>query len=741
MVSLAQTALFGIAGVILGNLATEGGAGGTSKGLHLGWDPTLALVLAIVGTTVIGLIGGAVASRSTGIYFLMITLTYSVIATYTLGQVTKISGFSGIGGINRYTPGWIGNILAHPNRLYYIALGTAVVVYVLIRYVVRTPFGVSLQGTRDEPIRMSSLGYAVPLHRTLAFGFAAFLAALAGVLYVWWSGQIAPGNVDLPQTISLLIMAVIGGLARIEGAWIGAFAFILMDNYISTSTHIPLIGFGGTLFGGSFNTVIGIIFLVDRRRLTRRADGPLGTASSRPGGRNERRRIASAPTTAGVTTIRQRLDSWVDTARESPAAPSKHESEEGTTSEEKQATQLEVGGGPGRRRGRGRGLGDVVARRVPCRDGQGRDHDRLQGRLRVRLRARHRRRAGCVRAVRPRQAHQQGEAVCGHDEHQRDGTPVQIVGYGCGNDTVPVAVTETKRLMEQLGADVMIGPLSGDEAVYVANYAKAHPTKTFIIGTAGSEDPTMQIHPANLFRYHGDGAQWNAGVGEIAYKKLGWRKAAIIMDDYSFGWTSGAGMILDFCAVGGNITKRVFPPLNTTDYAPFVRQLPPPNQVDGYFSAVGGTGTSAMLKAYEQAYGNLDPKKWIGNLFFGFLGADKTVAPKFVGAYIGGTGTGPGLKTKQAKAYEAVIKKWYRAAKINPDDLFVANYYNAAWALVQGLAKSGGAVGHDAPGGAAADELRRATRCRTAATSSSTPAARRSRTSTSSSSSRTPTDR
>ncbi|HEY7692007.1 MAG TPA: branched-chain amino acid ABC transporter permease [Gaiellaceae bacterium] len=262
MISLAQTALFGITGIILGNLATKGGPGGTSKGLHLGWDPTLALVFAIVATTIIGLIGGAVASRSTGIYFLMITLTYSVIATYTLGQVTKISGFSGIGGINRYTPGWIGDILAHPNRLYYIALGTAIVVYALIRFVVRTPFGISLQGVRDEPVRMSSLGYAVPLHRTLAFGLAAFIAALAGVLYAWWAGQVAPGDVDLPQTISLLIMAVIGGLVRIEGAWVGAFAFILMQNYITSNTHVPLLGFGGTLFGGSFNTIIGIIFLV-----------------------------------------------------------------------------------------------------------------------------------------------------------------------------------------------------------------------------------------------------------------------------------------------------------------------------------------------------------------------------------------------------------------------------------------------------------------------------------------------
>jgi branched-chain amino acid transport system permease protein len=261
MVSLGQTALFGIAGVILGNLATAGGPGGTSKGLHLGWDPTVALVLAIVMTTALGLLFGAVAARSAGIYFLMITLTFSVIATYTLGQVTKISGFSGIGGINRYTPGWIGNILDHPNRLYYIALGVGIAVYALIRYIIRTPFGLTLQGVRDDPIRMSSLGYNVPLHRTLAFGFAAFIASLAGVIYAWWSGQVAPGNVDLPQTINLLVMAVIGGLVRIEGAWVGAFVFILMDTYITSNTHIPGLGFGGTLFGGSFNTIIGIIFL------------------------------------------------------------------------------------------------------------------------------------------------------------------------------------------------------------------------------------------------------------------------------------------------------------------------------------------------------------------------------------------------------------------------------------------------------------------------------------------------
>ena len=261
MVSLAQTALYGIAGVVIGNLATKGGAGGTSKGLHLGWDPTLALIVAIAMTTAIGLLFGAVASRSAGIYFLMITLTYSVIATYTLGQVTKISGFSGIGGINAYTPGWIGDVQAHPDRLYYVALGVAVVVYLLIRYIVRTPFGIALQGVRDEPVRMASLGYNVALHRTIAFGFAAFIASLGGILYVWWSGQIAPGHVDLPETINLLIMAVIGGLLRIEGAWLGAFTFIVIQNYVR-DFNVPGLSFGGTLFGGSFNTVVGVIFLL-----------------------------------------------------------------------------------------------------------------------------------------------------------------------------------------------------------------------------------------------------------------------------------------------------------------------------------------------------------------------------------------------------------------------------------------------------------------------------------------------
>jgi branched-chain amino acid transport system permease protein len=254
MTSLAQTALMGISAYLLGNMVTRGGAGGETKGLTLGWDPTVALVLALAITTAIGVIFGLVAARSLGIYFLMLTLTYGVIANYFFGQVTEFGGFSPIAGINRYMPGFVGDVVGHPDKLYYIGFGASLAVYAAIRYLIRTPFGLSLQGVRDDPVRMSSLGYNVPLHRALAFGFASFVAAVAGILLVWWDGQIAPGNIGLAATIELLVMAVIGGLVRIEGAWVGAFAFIVINNYVR-DVELPVIG-------GSFNTIIGLIFLL-----------------------------------------------------------------------------------------------------------------------------------------------------------------------------------------------------------------------------------------------------------------------------------------------------------------------------------------------------------------------------------------------------------------------------------------------------------------------------------------------
>ena len=169
-----------------------------------------------------------------------------------------------------------------------------------------------------------------------------------------------------------------------------------------------------------------------------------------------------------------------------------------------------------------------------------------------------------------------GASITGH--------PLKLVGVGCGNDNADKAIKETQAPHGAARADIMIGPLSGDESIAVANYAKQHPTKTFVDGAAGAQDTTLKVRAPNFFRFNGDGAQWNAGLGDLAYNKLGWKTAAVVADDYSFGWTSAAGFIAEFCAVGGKVTKRVFPPLNTTDYSSYAQQLP--TNVDGTF--VGG---------------------------------------------------------------------------------------------------------------------------------------------------------
>src|SRR6188472_4614200 len=268
--------------------------------------------------------------------------------------------------------------------------------------------------------------------------------------------------------------------------------------------------------------------------------------------------------------------------------------------------------------------------------------------------------------------------------------PLKLVGVGCGDDSSDTAIKETRRLMEQLDADVMIGPLSGDESIAVANYAKQHTDMTFVDGSAGAQDTTLKVQAPNFFRFNGDGAQWNAGLGDLAYNKLGWRKAAVVSDDYSFGWTSTAGFIAEFCAAGGQVTKRVFPPLNTTDYSSYAQQMP--TDVDGTFVAVGGAGLIPFLKAYEQAKGPIDNKKFIGNLFWGTPGQFEQLGPRVAGAYIGGAGTAGDLDTPAAQDYATnIIGKWFKKfppggdAAAQAASTFTYGYYLNAWGLVKGL--------------------------------------------------------
>ena len=233
------------------------------------------------------------------------------------------------------------------------------------------------------------------------------------------------------------------------------------------------------------------------------------------------------------------------------------------------------------------------------------------------------------------------------------GTPIELVGIGCGDDTADRAIQEIRTLVEQNGANVVLGPLSGDEGIAIADYALDHPEVTFINGISGAQDSTLAIRAPNFFRFNGDGAQWNAGIGDILSRDAGWETAAVIADDYGFGWTSAAGFVADFCAAGGQVVTQIFPPLGTTDYSSFVQQLPDPDEVDGYFWVIGGTGTNASLEAFLNAKGDLVGEQHAGNLFFNAALAE-ALGPDIAGAYIGGFASLPGdIQTPEIEAYLA----------------------------------------------------------------------------------------
>ena len=271
------------------------------------------------------------------------------------------------------------------------------------------------------------------------------------------------------------------------------------------------------------------------------------------------------------------------------------------------------------------------------------------------------------------------------------GHPIKIVGYGCANDTAATALKEVRRLVESDGAQVVIGPLSGDEGIAVANYSKTQPGLTFLNGTSGAQDTTLKVRSPNFFRFNGDGAQWNGGVGDIAYRKLGWRHAVVIMDDYAFGWTSAAGFIADFCAAGGTVT-RLYPPLGTTDYSSYIAQIP--QKFDGLFSAVGGSGTLAFLKQYTQARGKFAKNTLAGNIFLADPAILAALSSPDTGALVGQP-TNEDTTSPNASAYIAALKQAYPAptpALPKPGTLaslassvFTVNYYDAAWALDKAL--------------------------------------------------------
>jgi branched-chain amino acid transport system permease protein len=244
-ISLAQMMIAGVAGYALAILVE-----GAVPRIVGGTGYAVAIPAALLAATAMGLLVGAISVRTRDIYLLMITLALAM-GVFRFIE-TNIAWFNGYEGIrNVVGPQLFGLDFRNAFVFYHVALGTAALLFLGVLYLVRTPFGLVLQGIRDNPRRVAALGYSVALHRIAAFGVAGFIAGCGGVLSTIYNIGISPGTIGLGATVNVLIMSVVGGLGHPIGAFIGSLIFTVFDT------------FAANLYDRDrFNTLIGLVFLV-----------------------------------------------------------------------------------------------------------------------------------------------------------------------------------------------------------------------------------------------------------------------------------------------------------------------------------------------------------------------------------------------------------------------------------------------------------------------------------------------
>ncbi len=245
MVSLAQMTVAGIAGYAMAVLGTS-----SSPEISLGWPWWVAVPAAVLVATLCATLIGWLSVRTEGIYTIMITLAIGVAFYYLVLQ--NYSVFNGFQGLRELKPPTVFGVhWRDPLPFYFLSLFWALAGYALVRYVVRAPFGIALQGIRDNPRRMAALGFHVVAHRVAAYALAGLIAAVGGILLAWYNALMTPGSVGTGWLINLLVIAVLGGVKHPIGAFLGALVFVLLQTFA-----IDVID------RERFNLVIGGMFLL-----------------------------------------------------------------------------------------------------------------------------------------------------------------------------------------------------------------------------------------------------------------------------------------------------------------------------------------------------------------------------------------------------------------------------------------------------------------------------------------------
>jgi len=260
------------------------------------------------------------------------------------------------------------------------------------------------------------------------------------------------------------------------------------------------------------------------------------------------------------------------------------------------------------------------------------------------------------------------------------GRKVELIVADTGGNPAG-AKTKMQELAEKNRVHVVIGPLAAFEALAIDDYIRQSKTPT-VSSSAAAEDLTQRKPNPWFVRVASTSAQGNHALGDYAAKVLGYKRVAVIADDFAYGHECASGFQRVFEDSGGKVVQKLWPPLNVADYGSYIGQIKA--NVDALYAGFAGANGLRFLKQYGE-YGMKIPV--IGSMTTTDEGVLKQMGDEALGVVTGGWYSA-GIDTPENRRFVEAVNRDYGA---DPGSYTLGAY--AAGALIEAAARAiGGKV-------------------------------------------------
>lgn len=242
LVSLGHAAMLGIGAYAVAILDAHGVT-----------EALVVLPAAIAAAALFALLTGAIAIRTSGVHFIMITLAFGQMAFFT---ASSLAAYGGDDGYTLYARSAVAGTRLLEDRLafHYLCLALLAGAWLLLRAILASRFGRVLRATRENAQRAEAMGFAPYPYRLVAYAIAGAVAGLAGFLKANATEFVAPSAIAWQRSGELLFMVILGGVGSLPGAILGAAAFVIAEEQLARLTEHWRLIFGPLL-------ILAVLFL------------------------------------------------------------------------------------------------------------------------------------------------------------------------------------------------------------------------------------------------------------------------------------------------------------------------------------------------------------------------------------------------------------------------------------------------------------------------------------------------